>query len=270
MHRKLRFSFLVVFIYNAFGNIVEQSGSFGNPYRYAGYQYDTESRLYNLNARFYDAKLARFMQDDQKVILSNLQKLTDHALMLNDAGYVDFSKYEKDKNSINYKDGNRLLERMVASKLTARILVNNDGENGTNPDLNGRSDGKRQSAIIKVDPKKDMRYLIADSETAVVSREPDPSPFYITLVHELIHADRYIRAAHEETALSNDSSVTVYNDEYYYYLVGFSNGKAVRESRKDHVEELMTVGLSKKNLAGDITENSIRAEHGLPLRRRYN
>jgi RHS repeat-associated protein len=52
------------YYYDAFGNIVEESGSFGNPYRYAGYMYDSESSLYNLNARFYDAKLARFMQED--------------------------------------------------------------------------------------------------------------------------------------------------------------------------------------------------------------
>jgi RHS repeat-associated protein len=52
------------YYYDAFGNAVEQSGNFGNPYRYAGYIFDSETELYNLNARFYDAKLARFMQED--------------------------------------------------------------------------------------------------------------------------------------------------------------------------------------------------------------
>ena len=52
------------YYYDAFGNIVEESGNFGNPYRYAGYIYDEQSKLYNLNARFYDAKIARFMQED--------------------------------------------------------------------------------------------------------------------------------------------------------------------------------------------------------------
>ena len=52
------------YYYDAFGNIVEETGSFSNPYRYAGYVYDPESGLYNLNARFYDAKIARFMQED--------------------------------------------------------------------------------------------------------------------------------------------------------------------------------------------------------------
>ena len=52
------------YYYDSFGNIVEESGNFGNPYRYAGYFYDDQSSLYNLNARFYDAKLGRFMQED--------------------------------------------------------------------------------------------------------------------------------------------------------------------------------------------------------------
>jgi RHS repeat-associated protein len=52
------------YYYDAFGNVDEASGSFGNPYRYAGYAFDAEVRLYYLSARFYDAKIARFMQED--------------------------------------------------------------------------------------------------------------------------------------------------------------------------------------------------------------
>lgn len=52
------------YYYDAFGNAVEESGSCANPYRYAGYRYDEESGLYDLKARFYDATVARFMQED--------------------------------------------------------------------------------------------------------------------------------------------------------------------------------------------------------------
>ena len=59
------------YYYDAFGVCTETtktgdmvSTADTNPYRYAGYQFDSESSLYNLNARFYDAKLARFMQED--------------------------------------------------------------------------------------------------------------------------------------------------------------------------------------------------------------
>ncbi|MDQ6423102.1 S8 family serine peptidase [Paenibacillus sp. LHD-117] len=50
--------------YDAFGNIMESTGTVQNPIRYAGYQYDEESKLYYLNARYYDPKIARFLSED--------------------------------------------------------------------------------------------------------------------------------------------------------------------------------------------------------------
>ena len=52
------------YYYDAFGNILEQSGIADNPIRYAGYQYDEETGLYYLNARYYDSKIARFISED--------------------------------------------------------------------------------------------------------------------------------------------------------------------------------------------------------------
>ena len=52
------------YYYDAFGNVVEKSGVVDNPYLYAGYRYDEELSLYYLLARFYDATIARFMQED--------------------------------------------------------------------------------------------------------------------------------------------------------------------------------------------------------------
>lgn len=52
------------YYYDAFGNILEESGNRNNPFRYSGYQYDKETNLYYLNARFYDSKIARFLQED--------------------------------------------------------------------------------------------------------------------------------------------------------------------------------------------------------------
>ena len=52
------------YYYDAFGNIMEEEGDTNNPYRYAGYQYDAETGLYYLNARMYDPKIARFLQED--------------------------------------------------------------------------------------------------------------------------------------------------------------------------------------------------------------
>ncbi|MUT68791.1 RHS repeat domain-containing protein [Paenibacillus sp. NEAU-GSW1] len=51
--------------YDAFGNVTLESGAdINNPIRYAGYQYDEESKLFYLNARYYDPKLARFITED--------------------------------------------------------------------------------------------------------------------------------------------------------------------------------------------------------------
>ena len=55
---------LASYRYDAFGQVLEQSGTGENPYRYAGYRYDEESELYYLNARYYDARIARFMSED--------------------------------------------------------------------------------------------------------------------------------------------------------------------------------------------------------------
>jgi len=52
------------YYYDAFGNIVEQAGDVNKNITYAGYQYDKETDLYYLNARYYDSKIARFISED--------------------------------------------------------------------------------------------------------------------------------------------------------------------------------------------------------------
>ncbi|WP_461612180.1 RHS repeat-associated core domain-containing protein [Clostridium sp. Marseille-QA1073] len=55
---------LASYYYDAFGNILEETGSIDNPYRYSGYEYDSETGKYYLKARMYDPVTARFMQED--------------------------------------------------------------------------------------------------------------------------------------------------------------------------------------------------------------
>ena len=52
------------YYYDAFGNILEQTGDVSNSVLFAGYQYDKETGLYYLNARMYDPVTARFVQED--------------------------------------------------------------------------------------------------------------------------------------------------------------------------------------------------------------
>ena len=50
--------------YDAYGNIVDQTGSLDQPYTYTGREFDAETGLYYYRARAYDSLLGRFMQKD--------------------------------------------------------------------------------------------------------------------------------------------------------------------------------------------------------------
>lgn len=54
------------YTYDAWGNILSQSGPMANenPYRYAGYRYDNETSLYYLMARYYNAEDGVFLSGD--------------------------------------------------------------------------------------------------------------------------------------------------------------------------------------------------------------
>ena len=55
---------VVRYRYDAFGTPVSVEGDADNSITYAGYQYDAESGLYYLNARYYDSMTARFLTED--------------------------------------------------------------------------------------------------------------------------------------------------------------------------------------------------------------
>ncbi len=50
--------------YDAFGNLLQQTGDADNNITYAGYQYDEETGLYYLNARYYNSNTGRFLTED--------------------------------------------------------------------------------------------------------------------------------------------------------------------------------------------------------------
>ncbi|NCC86303.1 MAG: RHS repeat-associated core domain-containing protein [Clostridia bacterium] len=52
------------YYFDAFGNVLNKTGSVKNSILYAGYQYDEETGLYYINARMYDPAIARFVQED--------------------------------------------------------------------------------------------------------------------------------------------------------------------------------------------------------------
>ncbi|OYD06919.1 RHS repeat-associated core domain-containing protein [Paludifilum halophilum] len=50
--------------YDAFGNVIEETGDIENPYRYAGYRYDEETGFYYLQSRYYNPETGRFLTRD--------------------------------------------------------------------------------------------------------------------------------------------------------------------------------------------------------------
>ncbi len=45
-----------------------------NPYRYAGYEYIEEVKLYDLNARYYNPEIARFLSQDPIIYTTSLRQ----------------------------------------------------------------------------------------------------------------------------------------------------------------------------------------------------
>ena len=50
--------------YDAYGNIVDQTGTVEQPYTYTGREFDAESGLYYYRARYYDPQIGRFLSQD--------------------------------------------------------------------------------------------------------------------------------------------------------------------------------------------------------------
>jgi len=55
--------------YDAWGNIVQQTGTVENPYTYTGREVDAETGLYYYRARYYDPVIGRFLQKDPILFL---------------------------------------------------------------------------------------------------------------------------------------------------------------------------------------------------------
>ncbi len=52
------------YAYDAWGNIIDQTGAVENPYTYTAREYDPETGMYYYRARYYDPKIGRFITSD--------------------------------------------------------------------------------------------------------------------------------------------------------------------------------------------------------------
>jgi RHS repeat-associated protein len=52
------------FVYDSFGNLSNSSGTFVQPFRYTGREYDVETALFYYRAIYYDPSIGRFLSED--------------------------------------------------------------------------------------------------------------------------------------------------------------------------------------------------------------
>ncbi|MCM3576466.1 DNRLRE domain-containing protein [Mesobacillus subterraneus] len=84
---------VAAYTYDAWGNILSQSGELSaiNPYRYAGYRYDDETKLYYLIARYYNPENGSFLSLDpvrgdlmEPLTLNGYSYVNNNPVMFND------------------------------------------------------------------------------------------------------------------------------------------------------------------------------------------
>jgi RHS repeat-associated protein len=75
--------------YDAYGNLLTESGSSESPFGFTGYQKDDDAGLYYANARYYDSETARFLREDPSAGEQN-QPMSLHRYLY---AYVNPNKY---------------------------------------------------------------------------------------------------------------------------------------------------------------------------------
>ena len=88
------------YTYDAWGNVISQSGSIAsiNPIRYRGYYYDSETGLYYLGSRYYDPQVRRFINNRTLQDISSLSSVREslRALRIENCPQItDFSVLKK-------------------------------------------------------------------------------------------------------------------------------------------------------------------------------
>ena len=75
---------VAAYAYDAWGNILSQSGSMAsvNPLRYRGYYYDSETGFYYLQSRYYDPATRRFINADSYASTDSKEPLNQSAAAL--------------------------------------------------------------------------------------------------------------------------------------------------------------------------------------------
>ena len=292
---------LVRYEYNAWG-AVEFVVPFGvdpavtsklatvSPFTYRGYCYDYDIGMYYLQSRYYDPQICRFINADStdylgatgtvlsynlfaycendgvnyvdetgttlklfddtkkykyaKICFTFLQKITDDTLQFN-KGKVTIKKKCKPQKIKKFY-GTHLIRSIVANNYVVGVYVyNQKGYSST------VAENYKNSLYVR---KKNSYKRGKGSNSYITFFLKDKSksfknPIHIILAHELIHSYRDVKG------------------------MSIANDRICHTHDKCHLEECFVVGLhnprSAQALQSLYTENNIRAENGLVIRKYY-
>jgi len=288
------------YVYDAFGIEVDLDPADANLFRYCGEYFDKETETYYLRARNYKPKTGRFTQQDpigdglnwyvycnnnpvsfvdpsgcviglpwdeeeRNIVLYNLQQLTDHILTAvqdEDGAWIVNIEISSD-NSL--PSGNALIINLIDSEYTVTIYVYDGSSSGTDYDFNDVNayNGTGVNAAVYFNPYWTGFTWVLNTVSGFSVLES--IPIYITLAHELIHADRAMRGI----AISKEEfGQLIYTTGERDTIFGKED---IMISKSVLLEEFATIGIYNKNVQlNDITENLIRKEHGLQQRTGYD
>jgi len=205
-----------------------------------------------------------FDYDTQVLLLNQLQELTDHHLEFDpETGYVFYTDSD---DEIEFPLGNELIDRHINSDMTLYLaswsettyvnLIANEYEDYQTNTIGEVNIDLSETNVID---SQAFDFSLGVMNTTKIK------PLYISLAHELIHADRFYRGA----------EASYYNyDMTNLYIAGFVKCgnwciKPILKTYTAKYRELYTVGVpsvARHIRPHDITENMIRLEHGLNVR----
>ena len=201
--------------------------------------------------------------EQQKILISHLQRLTDHRLSAGTDGRVGISHFATD--NIRFAHGNALIERLIAAERVVRIEMWSGG-NFFNPN-NSRNASQSiigSGGIVLFDPYFDPLITTFNTGGVAVSTR---RPAHIGLAHELIHADRAMRGVMIPMDQTGTISLQVERADISLMRIFGSTTRTINH-RNIMNEEMATIGI-RHYTTSCITENMIRREHGLPIRASY-
>ena len=238
-----------------------------------------------MRARYYDASIGRFTQEDPirdgmnwysycggnpiryidpsglaaRIVDNNreafdaLQKLTDDVLYMDEKGKV----WIEETRSGDKINGTELVRRILWEKEVTIVIEVNNEVNMT------EYDPVTSTITLKTDNPALPTYK-SDGSGRSEGVVPD---LFIVLGHELIHADHYINGDYYEKR--EKRTWNMYYNEYGTGVDDFSNEEEMRTVGPIQWE--VDTGRRNRNAKNgdDITENDLRWENGIALRSGY-